>query len=75
MALNDEDFATALREAHDDIQQAQVKWRGLLGEAKERGWTNVRIGEAAGMTEAAIRMYTKRHEISQRVEAVLDKES
>ena len=49
---------------YDAVQarrEAEVRYRRMIMVARDHGWTNQEIARVCGVTEAAIRMYRKRH--------------
>jgi DNA-directed RNA polymerase specialized sigma24 family protein len=43
-------------------REAEVRYRRMITVARAQGWTNEEIARVCGVTEAAIRMYHKRHQ-------------
>jgi len=41
--------------------ESEARYRKAIMMAREEGWTNEEIARVCGVTEAAIRMYRKRH--------------
>jgi DNA-directed RNA polymerase specialized sigma24 family protein len=50
-----------LTEAVQARKEAEARYRRLIMVAREKGWTNEEIARVCGVTEAAIRMYRRRH--------------
>ena len=55
-------------EVRDDLhaaararQVAMARYEEALIKAREEGWSNTQIGRALGISEAAVRLYWKRH--------------
>jgi DNA-directed RNA polymerase specialized sigma24 family protein len=42
-------------------RESEARYRMMIETAREEGWTNEEIARVCGVTEAAIRMYRKRH--------------
>jgi len=41
--------------------ESEARYRMTIELAREEGWTNAEIARVCGVTEAAIRLYRKRH--------------
>ncbi len=50
-----------LIDAVRDRREAETRYREVITIARSQGWTNEEIARLCGVTEAAIRMYHKRH--------------
>jgi DNA-binding NarL/FixJ family response regulator len=50
-----------LHEANRARMAAKKLYEDALIEAREEGWSNTQIARALGISEAAVRMYWKRH--------------
>lgn len=61
----DEDTRDEVREdlhaATRARKMADQRYRAALIKAREEGWNNSQIARALGITEAAVRLYWKRH--------------
>ena len=51
-----------LTEAVRARKEAEMRYRRMITVAREKGWTNEEIARVCGVTEAAIRMYRRRHQ-------------
>ena len=55
--LTREDLVSAMRAR----KVAHARYMEMLRQARDEGWTNSQIARAVGVSEAAIRLYWKRH--------------
>jgi len=58
-----------LTDAVQARREAEVRYRRMIMVAREKGWTNEEIARVCGVTEAAIRMYRRRHNLDEKVPA------
>lgn len=58
MGMTREDLRAAMRAR----KVADLRYRAMLYQAREEGWSNTQIARAVGLSEAAIRLYYRRHE-------------
>ena len=59
-----------LTDAVQARREADVRYRRMIMVAREKGWTNEEIARVCGVTEAAIRMYRRRHNLDEVKEQV-----
>ena len=59
-----------LTDAVQARREAEVRYRRMIMVAREKGWTNEEIARVCGVTEAAIRMYRRRHNLDEVKEQV-----
>jgi len=50
-----------LEEAVKARRESETRYRMMIELARAEGWTNEEIARVCGVTEAAIRLYRKRH--------------
>jgi DNA-binding NarL/FixJ family response regulator len=55
--LTRDDLVAAMRAR----KVAHARYMEMLRQARDEGWTNSQIARAVGVSEAAIRLYWKRH--------------
>lgn len=52
-----------LEAAVQQRKEAETRYRRMIVVAREHGWTNAEIARVCGVTEAAIRLYHRRHQV------------
>ncbi len=52
--LSDEALRRELRKAHRMAEHWRLRLRGLITEARERNWTQQKIGDVIGVSQSAI---------------------